>query len=196
MIFVSGLEILPEKTTDLAPKQDKKVDLEHSPELWETAETTCMAELWDALTPWFEGVGYYLYPRSHESPFLLTPPENRNLTLRNLPVRHPYAYYYGEGSVERQFFASVCSVLGILCMNLLTSLHQYGVTAAVSPSHGDVVIKLLRYDCPELAIFSMLASEPMRSDPLNLTIPVIEILKYDQSYSFVVMPRYAVFTQS
>lgn len=53
----------------------------------------------------------------------------------------------------------------------------------------DVVIKLLYRNSSERLIFNLLASEPIRSDPLNFTVPVIEILKYDEEFSFVVMPR-------
>lgn len=55
--------------------------------------------------------------------------------------------------------------------------------------HRDVIIKLVENDSPELAILTILASEPARSDPLNLTVPVLEILTYSENYSFIVMPR-------
>ncbi|CAL1698386.1 unnamed protein product [Somion occarium] len=49
---------------------------------------------------------------------------------------------------------------------------------------------MLPSDNPELDIFRHIISEPQRSDPLNLTIPVLELLHYNDEYSFVIMPRW------
>ncbi|KAK7676328.1 hypothetical protein QCA50_020711 [Cerrena zonata] len=77
--------------------------------------------------------------------------------------------------------------------NLNRSSYQFQedvLIAAVNTQHRDVIIKMIRNDSPELHIIKVLASDPMRSDPLNLSVPVLEILEYDEEYSFVVMPRW------
>ena len=61
--------------------------------------------------------------------------------------------------------------------------------AAVNANGRDVVIKIARVDSEELAIFRMLNTEPLLSDPHNFTVPIVDILKYDDNYSFIVMPR-------
>lgn len=65
------------------------------------------------------------------------------------------------------------------------------VFPAVNTQHQDVVIKMVPNEDPELDIFNHLVAEPRRSDPMNLTIPVLEILYYNAQYSFIIMPRYA-----
>lgn len=52
---------------------------------------------------------------------------------------------------------------------------------------------MLPSDNPELDIFRHIISEPQRSDPLNLTIPVLELLHSNDEYSFVIMPRYEAY---
>lgn len=78
---------------------------------------------------------------------------------------------------------------GIAAECFAYALLKFGITAAVNSLRRDVVIKILQHGFPELAIFKKLALEPTRSHPLNYTIPILDILEYDENYSFAVMPR-------
>lgn len=74
---------------------------------------------------------------------------------------------------------------------LLTfSILQVGLWAAVDKYNHDVVIKLVPSDSNELVVATKLSTEPMQSDPNNFIVPILDILKYNQGYSVIVMPRY------
>ncbi|KAK7676324.1 hypothetical protein QCA50_020707 [Cerrena zonata] len=98
--------------------------------------------------------------------------EEEKYTLIDIPASYPYAYCSGKQPKERAFGCS------------------FGITAAVNSLRRDVVIKILQHGFPELVIFKKLALEPTRSHPLNYTIPILDILEYDENYSFAVMPRW------
>lgn len=51
------------------------------------------------------------------------------------------------------------------------------------------MIKVLSTEGDETDILKHLMSEPQCSDPLNTTIPILDVLTFDDRYSFLVMPR-------
>ncbi|CAL1698396.1 unnamed protein product [Somion occarium] len=139
--------------------------------LCKLAETNDMVSLWDSLEPWFRSKGYILYPRS-SSGNVIYPSNEPVYTLNESPAKFPFAHSESRNPEDRSFFA------------------LFGLFAAVNVQRRDIVIKLLPHDYPELAIFKRLVSEPQCSDPLNLTIPVLDILTYSDEISFVIMPRW------
>lgn len=66
---------------------------------------------------------------------------------------------------------------------------QCSVFPAVNRDNQDVVIKVVPTGGYELLIFQHLTTEMALRDELNMTIPVLEILAFDEIWSFVVMPR-------
>lgn len=58
MDFTLGVD-LEAASSSAANKHPSKIDIKNSPELWGAHNTI---KLWKALSPWFESVGYILYP--------------------------------------------------------------------------------------------------------------------------------------
>ena len=52
------------------------------------------------------------------------------------------------------------------------------------------MIKLIPRDFSEDSIIKFLMSESVRQDEYNTTIPILEVLEFDERWSFIVMPRY------
>ncbi|CAL1698426.1 unnamed protein product [Somion occarium] len=128
-------------------------------------------QVWDALEPWFQTHGYILYPRTPAG--FLIPPASVLYDLCTDAVQFPHAYAPEKTSLGRM----MCPAPAVF--------------PAVNRDRRDVVIKILPSNSPELAIFKHLVTEPQRSNPMNLTVPVLDLLYYDDNYSFVVMPRWA-----
>ena len=52
------------------------------------------------------------------------------------------------------------------------------------------MIKLIPRDFSEDLIIKFLMSESARQDEYNTTIPILEVLEFDERWTFIVMPRY------
>ncbi|CAL1698420.1 unnamed protein product [Somion occarium] len=139
--------------------------------LWiQSVEKNKVLEVWSTLSPWFAAHGYALYTQT--SAWEAQPSGSPIYALSSRPVQFPYAFIDSKEPKDRAFWPMI------------------GLFPAVNSHQRDVIIKLLYNDSPEFAIFKSLAAEPMRSDPLNTTIPALEILSYDDEISFIVMPRW------
>ncbi|KAK7676329.1 hypothetical protein QCA50_020712 [Cerrena zonata] len=143
-----------------------------NPDFWETAEA--FIPFCNTLSPWFAAKGYVLYPP--KDPFFSEPSDDAAYTLTDEPAEYPYASIVGGETRSRSFSS------------------QMGILAAVNSKHRDVIIKLVQNPSSELAIFTKLTTEPMLSHPSNFTVPILEILPYNEKYSFIVMPRWQSLT--
>ncbi|CAL1698376.1 unnamed protein product [Somion occarium] len=132
-----------------------------------------MALIWTNLVPLFKSHGYLLYPR--EPLITLKRSDFTPYTLSKDPVMYPFAY------------ASDRRLQGRLIQLLKPTLFL-----GINDSQRDIVIKLLfnNSEEQEAAILKRLMSEPLRSDPLNTVVPILDLLSYNERYSFVVMPRW------
>lgn len=164
------------------------IDLDN-PELWESFDS--FLAVWDALHTWFEKNGYILYPRDPTCSYVAQPCESEVYRVFN-QATHPFAPTLRGDERYRTFNATVRKWCIQPSYRLLINVDtlQVGLWAAVDKHQHDVVIKLVQNDSSELMVAKKLSTEPMKSDPNNFTIPILDILKYDQGYSFIVMPRY------
>ena len=42
----------------------------------------------------------------------------------------------------------------------------------------------------------MLTTDWAKSNPNNLVVPILDVLRYDETFGFIVMPRYTISTYS
>lgn len=139
-------------------------------------------KLYSLLAPWFESQGYSLYPRDpngHASLF-------RTADMGDQSAKFPHAYVIETGRTK--FGAQVLNMCMVKSTWSLTC-RQCSVFPAVNRDNQDVVIKVVPTGGYELLIFQHLTTEMALRDELNMTIPVLEILAFDEIWSFVVMPR-------
>ncbi|CAL1698414.1 unnamed protein product [Somion occarium] len=127
--------------------------------------------VWDALRPWFEAQGYILYPNRY--PGKLSEVFKYDLSEEHTDVP---SVHVGDKSLR----ARMRSMIFI----------PPALFSAVSRQHQDVMIKVLSTEGDETDILKHLMSEPQCSDPLNTTIPILDVLTFDDRYSFLVMPRW------
>ncbi|CAL1698370.1 unnamed protein product [Somion occarium] len=143
--------------------------IENLPELLQSYETAVL--MWDTLHPWFETKGYVLYPR--DSYGCNMPSKDTVYSLSSEPVQLPFAYIGDISLWGRRF-----------------NLRGTNIFPAIDSQHRDAIIKLLFDEDDEARIVKHLASEPLHSDPLNLTIPILDVLTYGEGCSFLTMPRW------
>ncbi|GBE83928.1 hypothetical protein SCP_0509870 [Sparassis crispa] len=124
------------------------------------------AEPWEVLRPFFKAAGYELYrtkavPGAFTVPISATPPALESFGL------------YGDRS------------------NFVSSFSPFAqLFAARDRLNRDVVIKVISKGTEganERRTLELLNSEPLRSDPANTTVPVLDFLEYED-YCFAVMP--------
>ncbi|CAL1698389.1 unnamed protein product [Somion occarium] len=129
------------------------------------------AKIWTGLRAWFDARGYFIYPFiTSEDPL---PTDLLMYELGPGPASFPYAHVGSKNIFDRMRFHKMPSLW-----------------PAVSKEHQDVMIKILSTECDEVAILKYLMSGSQRSDPLNLTVPILDLFRFDHRYSFVVMPRW------
>lgn len=66
---------------------------------------------------------------------------------------------------------------------------QVTVFPAVNREHQDVVIELVTNKQYEFEISQVCITERACRDGLSMTIPILEMLVFDERWSFIVMPR-------
>ncbi|KIM42429.1 hypothetical protein M413DRAFT_444847 [Hebeloma cylindrosporum] len=123
---------------------------------------------WEQLRPFFLECGYDLFrPRPHG--------QHSNPNGTPSPALDSFGLYGDRGNEFR------------------SHMGRYTLAfAARDRKNRDVVIKLVAHGdegLNELKILHLLNSEPLRSDPANLTVQVLEFLSF-RDWQFVVMPFY------
>ncbi|KAL6302707.1 kinase-like domain-containing protein [Sparassis latifolia] len=124
------------------------------------------AEPWEVLRCFFTAAGYELY-RAKEHPGEYTVP-----MTSTAPASESFGLY-GDRSKFASYFPPFAQLF-----------------AARDRMNRDVVIKVIskgEEGANERRILEILNSEPLRSDPANATIPVLDFLEYED-YCFAVMP--------
>ncbi|ETW78624.1 hypothetical protein HETIRDRAFT_419877 [Heterobasidion irregulare TC 32-1] len=122
---------------------------------------------WEALSSFFVAAGYQRF-RAHSSHSMTYPDES----LPPYPALDSFGLYGDRSELKSRFFP----------------FSQ--VVAARDRENRDVVIKVVSKGDEgrrELEILQLLNSEPLRSDPANATVPVLEFLEF-HDWHFVVMP--------
>ncbi|KAK7684505.1 hypothetical protein QCA50_012452 [Cerrena zonata] len=107
------------------------------------------------------------------APWFAYPGETDAYVLSDETVEYPFAQILRGGEYCRPF-----GVKG-------------GIWAALDSQHRDVVIKLVPSQSDELKIATKLSTEPMKSDPNNFIVPILDVLQYNAGFSFLVMPRWS-----
>ncbi|EGN92928.1 hypothetical protein SERLA73DRAFT_79145 [Serpula lacrymans var. lacrymans S7.3] len=126
-------------------------------------------ETWESLRSYFQDKGYDLF--RNKSGGVLSVPNG----ITQSPSNDSFGLYGDRGN---DFTSDFCP--------------HSPVVAARDRQNRDVVIKVVakgNEGLKELEILQLLNSEPLRSDPYNATVPVLEFLKYD-GWHFIVMPFY------
>ncbi|KAF9000807.1 kinase-like protein [Hymenopellis radicata] len=131
-------------------------------------------EPWELLRPFFLSRGYHLYKRGKYTGSFLSPPEG----CPQSPALDCFGLFG-----ERENFDDHCYAPHALTY------------AARDSKQRDVVIKLVHNErtgegSQEYNILRMLNSEPLRSDPRNSTVLVVDFLEFED-WRFVVMPYYS-----
>ncbi|EGN92929.1 hypothetical protein SERLA73DRAFT_64892, partial [Serpula lacrymans var. lacrymans S7.3] len=125
------------------------------------------SETWESLRPYFKEKGYDLYQIRNPSASCIpngTPPP---------PNSDSFGLYGDRGNDFNVQFERYAQAF-----------------AARDAQNRNVVIKVVakeNEECRELEILKMLNSEPLKSDPCNATVPVLEFLQCED-YHFAVMP--------
>ncbi|KAF7763837.1 hypothetical protein Agabi119p4_8374 [Agaricus bisporus var. burnettii] len=135
--------------------------------------------IWEFLSPYFAERGYTMYIRADLSDVMVYRfPASSMIDASKLS----YPYAQRACTNEEEFkFGSIA----------------HRVWAARDREGRDVILKVISGAVPanELKALQLLLSEPLRSDPRNHTIPIIEFIEFNQQ-TFIVMPRWSDPVQS
>ncbi|KIM36285.1 hypothetical protein M413DRAFT_449332 [Hebeloma cylindrosporum] len=132
-----------------------------------------MLKVWNFMRPFFASRGYELYCNTHSNPFELFPVSKPGLAT--VQETYPYGRRMYENDDDAIFYFVSPRVWG-----------------ARDIQGRDVVIKLVSdttTPSQELKVLQYLNSEPVRSDPRNHTIFVVDFLNIN-GLIFAVMPRW------
>ncbi|KAF7763828.1 hypothetical protein Agabi119p4_8365 [Agaricus bisporus var. burnettii] len=130
--------------------------------------------IWEFLAPYFAERGYTMYVRED----LANP----------LASRYPASKMIRPSKLAYPYAQCTCTREG----DFRVAIISHRVWAARDREGRDVMIKVISGAVPtnELKALQLLQSEPLRSDPRNHVIPVIEFIEFDRQ-TFVVMPRWS-----
>ncbi|KAF7763827.1 hypothetical protein Agabi119p4_8364 [Agaricus bisporus var. burnettii] len=129
--------------------------------------------IWTFLEPYFAQRGYTFYISSEESTYVVLP-ARKMIDPRELS--YPYALYCCNDERELEFICSAARVW-----------------PARDADGRDVVIKAVSTGAVasnELKALKLLHSEPLRNDPRNRIIPVVDYIEFNHQ-TFAVMPRWS-----
>ncbi|KAI0319477.1 hypothetical protein OF83DRAFT_1260085 [Amylostereum chailletii] len=122
---------------------------------------------WETLRPFFLSHGYDLY--KYDQKTMANPTSNR----LGSPALDSFGLYGDRGEGFKCYMARVTVVFG-----------------ARDRLNRDVVIKVVskgEENIHEFDILQLLNSEPLKSDPVNTTVPILEFIQF-QDWTFAVMP--------
>jgi len=160
----------------------KDFDLNKRPLFDSSAE---WAAFWTSFSPWFKEQGYILHlPGSQRDELDIS--DGLTLPVVNTPhelQQFPYAVTDSTDALQTIFNRSSKEVQ---VPSFLATYNTGRVFAAQDTRGRHVCVKIMRVNSHEYEIVKLLRVQPSTPGVL----PILDVIKYDADYAFVVMPRW------